>query len=58
MYKIHFTNFGYGPDDSFATISEAVDFAKSKGFDATIYKATNGEAVGAWSIIGGYRKLF
>lgn len=55
MYTIFFVNFWYGPGDEFATCDEAIAFAKTKGFDAAIRR--NGEAVGYWSIIGGFRKF-
>jgi hypothetical protein len=55
MYTIFYTNFWYGPEIEFATLEEALTYAKSKGFDAAI--RLNGETIGSWSIIGGYRKF-
>lgn len=60
MFFIFYTNFGYGPDASFSTEEEAIVFARSKGFEATVrYKdAVVNKPVGCWSPIGGYRSFF
>lgn len=55
MFTIFYVNFWYGPEVSFATVEEAVAYAKTKGFEAAIRR--NGDAVGYWSLIGGYRKF-
>lgn len=55
MYTIFFVNFWYSPDRNFSTLKAAIEFAKLKGFDAAIRR--NGESVGYWSIIGGFRKF-
>jgi hypothetical protein len=54
-FTIFYTNFWYGPEIEFETLEEALTYAKSKGFDAAI--RLNGETIGSWSIIGGYRKF-
>lgn len=55
MFSIFYVNFWYGPEQSFETVEQAIDYARSKGFDAAIRR--NGEAIGYWSIIGGWRKF-
>jgi len=61
MFKVYWTNHGYCAAETFSSLQEAVDYAKSKCFEATIYngakeawKATE-TAVASWSPIGGLR---
>lgn len=51
MYHIFLSNMGYGFPDRFSTFDAAVAFAKTKGFEATIYH--NKAPVGHWSPISG-----
>jgi hypothetical protein len=55
MYTIFFTNFWYAHQDQFETLEAALEKAKRCGFDCTI--RLNGEAIGAWSILSGWRKF-
>lgn len=55
MFTIFYVNFRYSPDDTFDSVNEAIEFAKSKGFEVAIRR--NGKAIGYWSPIGGYRKF-
>lgn len=52
-FRVYLTNFQYFIDQMCDTLEQAKALAKDKGFDATIYK--NGEVVGSWSAIGGFR---
>ena len=54
-FWVYFTNHQYFADKTFDSEKSAIDFAKSKGFEATIYAAN--ETIGAWSPIGGYRRF-
>lgn len=56
QYQVSLTNFGIYFEEKFDSFQEAVEFAKSKGFDATIHDLVNGGVAGTWSIIGGARK--
>jgi hypothetical protein len=56
MFTVFYVNFWYGPDVEFKTVEEAIEFAKSKGFETAI-RRNRSDAVGYWSPIGGYRKF-
>jgi hypothetical protein len=51
MYRIFYTNFGYGMPNRFATLEAAMAYGKSKGFEFAVYK--NAQRAAAWSPIGG-----
>lgn len=52
-FTVSLTNFGIHFPQTFDSFEDAVEFAKSKGFEATIgYEPANGVA-GTWSPIGG-----
>jgi hypothetical protein len=53
MYTIHFVNFGYSYGQKFHDLEGAKDKARDCGFDCVIY--LDGEIVGTWSIIGGWK---
>lgn len=56
MFTVSLTNFGTYFTNTFSTFEEAVEFAKSKGFEATIgYEKANGVA-GTWSPISGAQR--
>lgn len=55
MFRVFFVNFNYFADASFASFYEAVDFAKSKSFEASIYDGSRVTAI--WSPISGLRRL-
>ena len=52
-YRVFLNNFQYYLDTTCDNLTQAKEAAKKAGFDATIYQ--NGEAIGSWSILGGYR---
>lgn len=53
MFKVYLTNFGYFADGEYDMLRFAIARAKAICFECTIYK--DGEVVGEWSPIGGYR---
>ena len=60
MLYVHFTNHDYFAQDSFSSFDDALAYAKSKGFDATICKPYHSgkpykgvEILASWSILGG-----
>jgi hypothetical protein len=55
MFRVYFTNFCYFAEPAFDTLEDAIAYAKSKTFDATIYGGRH--IIGAWSYFGGYRNL-
>jgi hypothetical protein len=59
MYKIFWLNFDYFGDGSFDSLDEAIQFAKSRCFEALIV-TDSGSSVAVWSPIGGtkYLELF
>lgn len=56
MFQVSLTNFGVYFAEKFNSFADAVEFAKSKGFEATIHDTKNGGVAGTWSPIGGARK--
>jgi hypothetical protein len=52
MYKIFWINFDYFCDRSFDDIEKAIQFAKSRCFEALIV-TDSGSSVAVWSPIGG-----
>jgi hypothetical protein len=54
MFQVSLTNFGTKFSNSFATFEQAVEFAKSKGFECTIHSGNS--VAGTWSPIGGSRQ--
>lgn len=55
-YHVMLTNFGTKFADTFKTFEDAVKFAKTKGFEATISEDDLNEIAGTWSPIGGARR--
>ena len=55
-YHVHFVNFHYDSGRNFNTVQEAVNFAISKCFEATIADQDN-KVVAFWSPIGGLRGM-
>jgi hypothetical protein len=56
MFTIRFTNFGHSPNAwPCKELDDVIAVAKQHCFDATILK--DGQTVGHWSPIGGYRRL-
>lgn len=56
MFRVVHPNFGRRFDKVFRSWQAAVEFAKSKGFEATIEDYANGGIAGVWSPIYGARK--
>lgn len=54
-YRVLFTNFQYFASINFDTEDLAIEFAKSRGYEATIYDEK--EPISSWSPIGGRRSL-
>jgi hypothetical protein len=52
MYKIFWLNFDYFAEHAFDSIEEAIQFAKSRCFEALIV-TDSGSSVAVWSPIGG-----
>lgn len=52
-FKLHFTNMGYGPEATFATVRDAVKAGIRYGFEFTVCDQHG--IVTAWSPIGGER---
>lgn len=55
MYKIFWINFDYFAEPHFDSFDAAVQFAKSRCFEALIVNNC-GESVGVWSPIGGAKR--
>jgi len=55
-FRVFFANHDYFSQEEFTSADKAIAYAKSKGFDATIYDPA-GNPIAAWSIIGGTRNL-
>lgn len=56
MFQVQLTNFGTYLADKFNSFEQAVLFAKSKGFEATIHDNKNGGVAGCWHPINGVSK--
>jgi hypothetical protein len=60
-FGVFFTNFGYGAIETFATAEQAIAHGKKCGFECSIVvynrSGPQGEVIGAWSPIGGYREF-
>ena len=51
--SVYWTNHGYYSSETFATIPEAVAYARSKGPSASFSR--DGQFLGSWDAIGGVR---
>ena len=51
---VYYANHGYFSQETFALLSEAVSYARSKGFSAYFYLGGE-ELLGEWDAIGGFR---
>lgn len=54
--KVFFQYFGYSADRTFKDIDDALEFIKSRGFDAIVYRETyedRNDILASWSSIGG-----
>ena len=58
-FTVFFTNFGYGPLQSFECFQDALEFGRKRGFEFSVTKHDRAEArmVFAWSPISGGRML-
>ena len=60
-FGVFFTNFGYGAIETFASETDAIAHGKKCGFECAIIVynryGRQGEVIGAWSPIGGYRPM-
>jgi hypothetical protein len=56
MYRVFFSNLGWFCQTSCDTFQRAVNLAKARGFEATIYNP-QGMMVASWSPIGGLREV-
>lgn len=56
QYQVSLHNFGIYFDEKFDSFCDAISFAKSKGFEATIHDLINGGVAGTWSPISGVNK--
>lgn len=54
MFKVWFTNFGYASERRFATVEDALAFAKSTSFECQIVDKDE-NTVGSYSYFGGWR---
>lgn len=52
--SIFFTNFGYGPSQSFYSVQSAVEYGRSKGFEFSVWFGD--DLLASWSPIGGLRQ--
>lgn len=57
-FYVFYTNFGYVAGESFDTMEDALNYAKSKGFDAAIlrsegYPKHGADIVASWGIFSG-----
>ena len=55
MYKVYWFNFDNFAIDSFDTVTEAINYGKSKGFEFAVYDDTN-NTIATWSPISGLKK--
>lgn len=55
MYSVYYCNCGYFAQDNFNTLVEAIDYAKKKHFECTIYEKQ--KIVGIWTPFGGFRRI-
>ena len=53
MYQVSLSYVGVHFADEFATFEAAVEFAKSKGFSATIHDLKHGGIAGCWTPLNG-----
>lgn len=53
-YSVYFHNHGYYAQDKFETFSEALAYAKSKGFEASIHDGVD-KMLAFWGPIGGLK---
>lgn len=56
-YSVMLTNFGVVICSHCTTIAAALEEAVEAGFESTIISSVDGQLVGSWSPIGGYRPL-
>jgi hypothetical protein len=59
MFRVYWVNHNYFAQDTFPTVDEALDYARSKGFDATVWRGQGTsieDMVAAWSTFGGVRR--
>lgn len=52
-FQVSLTNVGTYFPDVFETFEAGVEFAKSKGFEATIHDLDSGGVAGTWSPVSG-----
>jgi hypothetical protein len=53
--KVFWANHGYCSSEHFEKLEEALAYAKSKCFQAGFWR--NGELLGSWCPIGGFRRI-
>jgi len=53
-YRVFFLNHGYYAQEQFATFTEALSYAKSKGFEASIHDGVD-RMLAFWGPIGGLK---
>lgn len=53
LVYVYMTNFGYYAQEGFSTLREAIEWAKSRGFEAQFVR--DGEDLGSWTPFGGVR---
>ena len=61
-YFVYYTNFGYAAEPSFDTVEDALNYAKTKGFEATIFLTGDTDSrqhscdiVASWGIFSGVK---
>jgi hypothetical protein len=57
MIRIYFPNFQYYSQNEGKDLEEAKEIARKAGFECR-FETEDGEILGSWSIIGGFRKQY
>lgn len=56
MFYIFLTNFGYRLDPEFNNMNSAIDYAKTRGFEFSIFNS-NDELVAFWTMFSGLKLI-
>ena len=54
-FYVRWTNHGYSSSDRFASVIEATEYARTKGFEFSVVRANGNEMQLSWTVFGGYR---
>jgi hypothetical protein len=55
MFSVYYTNHFYSAAETFATMEQAVEYGKSKGFEFSV-RQQGGNVVAGWSPLYGLRR--